>query len=102
MRELTRPQRLGVQLDMGPSRRATSEPYGQTGSKIQPAAREGYGPPPHVKPHALGMHWLRPITSPQQQPPGAAAHTRTGAHETRGAPVQRMLAPWERALETCD
>ena len=80
MRELTRSPRLGVRLDMGPSRRATSEPYGQSGSKIRPAAREGYGPPPHVKPHAPG-HALAQADNLTT----AAATRRSCSHKNRCA-----------------
>jgi hypothetical protein len=62
-----------------------------SGSKIRPGARQGYGPPPHVKPRTP---WKQAdqVTSPQQPPPGATAHTKPGVHETRDAPhIQQVV-----------
>jgi predicted nucleic acid-binding Zn-ribbon protein len=56
-----------------------------SGSKIRTGARQGYGPPPHVKPRTPWKE-AGQVTSPQQPPPGAAAHTKPGVHETRDAP----------------
>src|SRR5258706_14899302 len=40
---------------MGPSRSAASRPCGQADQRSGPAAWQGYGPPPHVKPHSATL-----------------------------------------------
>jgi hypothetical protein len=65
---------------MGPSPRAAIGAQAGSGSKIRPGARQGYGPPPHVKPRTPWKE-ADQVTSPQQPPPGATAHTKPGVHE---------------------
>src|SRR5579875_825577 len=59
-------------------------------SKIRPGAQQGYGPPPHVKPRTHEKE-ADQVTSPQQPPPGATAHTKPGVHETRDAPLNQRF-----------
>ncbi len=50
-------------LDMGPSRGAATVPCGQATKEPGPEPRQGYGPPPHVKPGSP-----RPASSPRRPP----------------------------------
>ena len=70
----------------GVTSEATREIRELSGSKIRPGARQGYGPPPRVKPRTPWKE-ADQVTSPQQPPPGATAHTKPSVHETRDAPI---------------
>ena len=71
-------------LDMGPPRRAATP---------RPAADQRSGPAPGkataLRPMSshLPLETGNQVTSPQQPPPGATAHTKPGVHETRDAPA---------------